>query len=226
MSYKVKFEDLNLIAYKKAWAYQEKLLKDIIDQKISQRAHNGTLIFCEHPHVYTLGKNGDENNLLINNSFLGKINADFVQTNRGGDITYHGPGQIVGYPIFDLEQLQLTARRYIFLLEEAIIRTVEHYGINAGRLEGATGVWLPPEKDKPFRKICSIGIKISRFVTMHGFAFNVNTNLDYFSYIHPCGFVDKGVISLKNEFGLEQNFEEVKQFLKNQLVEVFKLEII
>ncbi|MBT9146015.1 MAG: Octanoyltransferase [candidate division WS2 bacterium] len=125
-----------------------------------------------------------------------------------------------------MEQLQLTARRYIFLLEEAIIRTVEHYGINAGRLEGATGVWLPPEKDKPFRKICSIGIKISRFVTMHGFAFNVNTNLDYFSYIHPCGFVDKGVISLKNEFGLEQNFEEVKQFLKNQLVEVFKLEII
>lgn len=226
MNYKVRFEDLNLIDYQKAWDYQEELLKRTIEQKTTGKAGEGTLIFCEHPHVYTLGKSGHESNLLINSSFLEKIQAGFVHTNRGGDITYHGPGQIVGYPIFDLERLQLTVRKYIFQMEEAIIRTLSHYGIVADRLAGSTGVWLPAEKDKQQRKICAIGVKVSRYVSMHGFAFNVNTNLDYFNYIHPCGFVDKGVTSLKNELGKEQNFEEVKQLLKKHLIDVFELDII
>lgn len=226
MNYKVRFEDLNLIDYQKAWDYQEELLKRTIEQKTTGKAGEGTLIFCEHPHVYTLGKSGHESNLLINSSFLEKIQASFVHTNRGGDITYHGPGQIVGYPVFDLERLQLTVRKYIFLMEEAIIRTLSHYGIVADRLEGATGVWLPAEKDMLQRKICAIGVKVSRYVSMHGFAFNVNTNLDYFSYIHPCGLADKGVTSLKKELGKDQNFEEVKQLLKKHLTDVFELDII
>lgn len=226
MNYKVRFEDLDLIDYQKAWDYQEELLKGTIDKKTAGQATEGTLIFCEHPHVYTLGKSGHESNLLISSSFLEKIQASFVRTNRGGDITYHGPGQIVGYPIFDLEVLQLTIKEYIHLVEEAIIRTLRNFGIESLRIKEATGVWLPAEKDKHQRKICAIGVKVSRFVTMHGFAFNVNTNLDYFNYIHPCGFIDKGVTSLKAELGKEQKLEDVKLQLKKELGAVFNIELI
>lgn len=226
MNYKVRFEDLKLIDYQKAWDYQEKLLKQNIEQKIAGRGTQGTLIFCEHPHVYTLGKSGHESNLLINSDFLEKIQASFVRTNRGGDITYHGPGQIVGYPIFDLESLQLTVKGYVHLLEDAIIRTLDQYGIDSDRLEGATGVWLPPEGEKPQRKICAIGVKISRYVTMHGFAFNINTNLDYFNYIHPCGYVDKGVTSLSKELGVDQNFNEVKDLLRKEIAAVFQIDFV
>lgn len=226
MNYKVQFEDLNLINYQKAWDYQEELLKRTIEQKTAGKLTQGTLIFCEHPHVYTLGKSGHESNLLINSSFLEKIQASFVHTNRGGDITYHGPGQIVGYPIFDLESLQLTVKQYICLLEESIIRVLAQFNLQSDRLEGATGVWLPATADKPQRKICAIGVKVSRYVTMHGFAFNVNTNLDYFNYIHPCGFVDKGVTSLRSELDSEQDFEAVKQMLKKQIGEVFEIDLL
>ncbi len=226
MNYKVQFEELNLIDYQKAWDYQEELLKKNIEQKTSGKLTHGTLIFCEHPHVYTLGKSGNESNLLINSSFLEKIQASFVHTNRGGDITYHGPGQIVGYPVFDLEHLQLTVKSYIHLLEESIIRVLAQFNLQSGRLEGATGVWLPANKEKQQRKICAIGVKVSRYVTMHGFAFNVNTNLNYFNYIHPCGFVDKGVTSLSNELGGEQNFEVVKELLRKQIAEVFEIEFL
>jgi len=226
MNYKVQFEELNLIDYQKAWDYQEELLKKTIEQKTSGKLRHGTLIFCEHPHVYTLGRSGHESNLLINSSFLKKIQAGFVHTNRGGDITYHGPGQIVGYPVFDLEHLQLTVKSYIHLLEESIIRVLAQFNLQSGRLEGATGVWLPANKEKQRRKICAIGVKVSRYVTMHGFAFNVNTNLDYFNYIHPCGYVDKGVTSLSYELGGEQNFEVVKELLRKQIAEVFEIEFL
>jgi lipoyl(octanoyl) transferase len=226
MNYKVRFEDLKLIDYQKAWDYQEELLKRNIEQKIAGRDTQGTLIFCEHPHVFTLGKSGHESNLLINSSFLEKIQASFVRTNRGGDITYHGPGQIVGYPIFDLESLHLTVKGYVRLLEDAIIRTLGHYGIDSDRIDGATGVWLAPNGEIPQRKICAIGVKVSRYVTMHGFAFNVNTNLDYFNHIHPCGFVDKGVTALNKELGRDLNFEEVKDFLKKEIGTVFQIDFV
>jgi lipoyl(octanoyl) transferase len=226
------FEDLGEIDYKKAWDYQEEQFSRVVDSKLSNREHPDAekpivhhLIFCEHPHVFTLGKSGQANNLLIQNDFLKKIDARFYKINRGGDITYHGPGQIVGYPIFDLENMKLGIREYIFKLEEAIILTVAEYGIKGGRLDGATGVWL--ETDTPqARKICAIGVRASRFVSMHGFALNANTNLDYFSYINPCGFVDKGVTSMQKELGQEVDLNEVKNRLKKNLQQVFGLSFV
>jgi lipoyl(octanoyl) transferase len=175
--------------------------------------------------VFTLGKSGQHNNLLINDEFLKKINASYYQSDRGGDITYHGPGQIVGYPIFDLEALHSGVKEYIHKMEEAIILCLKDYSISASRLEGATGVWLDVNTPKA-RKICAIGVKVSKAVTMHGFALNVNTDLNYFSYINPCGFVDKGVTSMQKELGKELSLPEIEENLKNKFIELFELLIL
>jgi lipoyl(octanoyl) transferase len=221
------FEDLNSIEYKKAWDYQEQTMESIISaKKEGKEVPSNKLIFCEHPHVYTLGKSGAQNNLLINQDFLDRINATYFKSNRGGDITYHGPGQIVGYPIFDLEQFGFQVKKYIEILEEAIIKTIAEWGIEGHRLEGATGVWLDIDKPGQTRKICAMGVRVSRWVTMHGFALNDNTQLDYFNHINPCGFVDKGVTSMEKELGKKLNFEEVKEVLKAKLAEEFNLNYI
>lgn len=230
MNSKTIFEDLGLIEYKKAWDYQERKFNDIIDIKLFNREHADEnkeivhqLLFCEHTNVYTLGKSGTVNNLLINDDFLKQINATYYKSNRGGDITYHGPGQIVGYPIFDLEELGLTIKSYIYQLEEAIINCIADYGIKGDRLDGSTGVWLDKDVPGKTRKICAIGVKASRYVSMHGFALNVNTDLNYFNHINPCGFVDKGVTSLQKELGAVQDFEAVKHNLRAHVVKVFQL---
>ncbi len=221
----MEFQDLGLIDYKEAWDLQEKILADMIKAKFGpgneKNRINSNLLFCEHPHVYTIGKSGSEKNLLIHDEQLKAVNATYYKINRGGDITYHGPGQLVGYPIFDLDTLGLGVKKYIYLLEEAIIQTLLETGINASRFEGATGVWLDINNPALTRKICAIGVRVSRFVTMHGFAFNVKTNLDYFRYINPCGFVDKGVTSLEKELGREVNIEEIKNILKHKLSNIF-----
>jgi lipoyl(octanoyl) transferase len=215
------FKDLGLIEYKKAWDYQEELFAKAQEAKKSDKRTENHLIFCEHPPVFTLGKSGDGQNLLINEEMLRQKGIGFYRNNRGGDITFHGPGQIVGYPILDLEQFGMGVKQYVFSLEEAVITTLNEYGIDSGRLDGATGVWLDIEKPSA-RKICAIGVKASRYITMHGFAFNVNTDLSYYQYINPCGFTDKGVTSMEIELGEKQDFEKVKEKLKATLLEVFK----
>lgn len=216
MSREIIYQDLGNIEYSEAWDYQERLFDSIIDNKRKQQRPDvdNYLLFCEHPHVYTLGKSGSDANLLLNNRDLLEKGVTFFRTNRGGDITYHGPGQIVGYPIIDLESFNLGIRKYIELLEESVIRLLEGYGILASRLEGASGVWLDAATPHA-RKICAIGVRSSRFVTMHGFAFNVNTQLGYFDYINPCGFTDKGVTSMEKELGSPRDFEKVKEELKD-----------
>lgn len=216
--------------YKDCWDLQEEVFKSIIDQKIANRNSPETarttenyLFFVEHPHVYTLGKSGDEGNLIIPADELGRIGATYYPINRGGDITYHGPGQIVGYPIFDLDHFFSDIHRYLRYLEEAVILTLKEYGIESGRIEGLTGVWLDPENPHKARKICALGVKCSRWVTMHGFAFNVNTNLAYFGHIIPCGIDDKAVTSMQAELGYELDAEEVKARLKNNLAQVFDI---
>jgi len=219
------FEDLGLMAYKEAWDYQEKLFgqwqeaKRLNDPGLSP---GNRLIFCEHPHVYTLGKSGDEANMLIQKDFLEEIQASYFRINRGGDITYHGPGQIVGYPILDLEAFHLGLKEYIFLLEEAVIRLLALYGISGERLDGATGVWLDSKDPVRSRKICAIGVRSSRYVTMHGFAFNVNTNLDYFAYINPCGFQTRGVTSMQKELHKDLDIQEVKDRLRTILMKMLE----
>jgi lipoyl(octanoyl) transferase len=234
LSYSVLYQDIGLSDYKVAWDMQEKIFRQLIDNKLHELNDNshdenpdsGTLILVEHPHVYTLGKSGSENNLLIDHIQLQAKDATFYRTDRGGDITYHGPGQIVGYPIFDLEKINVSLREYIYKLEEAIIMTVSEFGIAGSRLDGATGVWLDTDKKGKARKICAIGVRASRYVTMHGFAFNVNTDLTYFNYINPCGFTDKGVTSLEKELGGKQDFEDVKLLVKNNLQKAFNLKWI
>ncbi len=231
MSYSVKYEDIGLKDYKEAWDYQTTLFKELVDIKKSDEAdkphgldnHPGTLIFVEHPNVYTLGRSGSENNLLLDYIQLKSKDAAFYKIDRGGDITYHGPGQIVGYPIFDLEVIHIGLKEYIFRIEEAIIRSAGEFEIACSRLEGGTGVWIDPEIPGRARKICAIGVKASKFITMHGFAFNVNTDLTYFNYINPCGFTDKGVTSIEKETGRRADMNEVKEILKNRLREVFDL---
>ena len=227
MSAKVLFEDLGLIDYQKAWDYQESVLGGLVSAKLdksgSKKEVPGRLLFCEHPHVYTIGKSGSEKNLLIHNEQLKAKGAIFFKINRGGDITYHGPGQIVGYPIFDLEPLGIGVKKYIFLLEDAIIQTLHEYGLKGERADGATGVWLDAKDQSQMRKICAIGVRVSRFVTMHGFAFNVKTDLEYFRYINPCGFVDKGVTSMDQELKTDINISEVKSILKQKIVKVFRV---
>lgn len=215
--------DFGMKEYKNAWEEQERLHQEIVNRKENNQQIKHKLIFCEHPHVFTLGKSGQQNNLLINDDFLRKIQATYYQSNRGGDITYHGPGQIVGYPIFDLENLSIGVKEYINRLEEAIILNLKDFGIESSRLDGATGVWLDVGKPT-VRKICAMGVRVSKAVTMHGFALNVNTDLKYFSYINPCGFVDKGVTSMQKELGKKLIFEEVKSNLKNHLVKVFHID--
>jgi len=216
------YQDLQLIPYGQAWDYQEKLFAELMAKKLAgEKSFPGYLLFCEHPPVFTLGKSGSAENLLINEQMLARQGIEFFRINRGGDITFHGPGQIVGYPILDLEQLQLGIKTYIEKMEEAVILLLESFGIKASRLEGATGVWLDADIPQKARKICAIGVKASRHITMHGFAFNVNTDLSYYQYINPCGFVDKGVTSMEKELGAKQDFDRVKERLKDCLAESF-----
>jgi lipoyl(octanoyl) transferase len=232
LSYSVVYKDIGFKDYKEAWDYQAEIFKKLVEHKKSEtnKADSvkmflpGTLIFVEHPHVYTLGKSGSEKNLLLDYIQLQAKNAAFYKIDRGGDITYHGPGQIVGYPVFDLEKINIGLKEYIFKLEEVIIRTVNEYGLTASRLDGGTGVWLDPDISGKARKICAIGVKASRYVTMHGFAFNVNTDLAYFNYINPCGFTDKGVTSLEKEMGDKVNTDSVKSRIRRHLQDVFDLE--
>ena len=227
------FRDLGLIDYKEAWDLQEDSLAKVVEAKMESGKHPGNgsspagqvVYFCEHPHVYTLGKSGQNQNLLIPDAFLEKINASFYKIDRGGDITYHGPGQIVGYPIIDLEALDIKVKDYVGGLEEMVIRTLADFGIKSARLEGATGVWLDTGVPGKTRKICAIGVRVSRYVTMHGFALNVNTDLRYFQYINPCGFTDKGVTSMQQESGRELEIDNVRERLKEKFSEVFEVEL-
>lgn len=228
---KIVFEDLGLIDYQKAWDYQEILFDKVVKAKQNNKVAKSKiptpnyLLFCEHPHVYTLGKSGKESNLLINEDFLKSKEASFYRINRGGDITYHGPGQIVGYPIIDFDNFGLSIRTYIQKLEEIIIQSLKHFGIDATRSPGATGVWLDVDNPAKARKICAIGVRTSHWVSMHGFAFNVNTNLDYFNYIVPCGIVGKGVTTLEKELGRTIALEEVKELLLSEFKKVFGFEL-
>ncbi|WP_407533236.1 lipoyl(octanoyl) transferase LipB [Elizabethkingia anophelis] len=233
INHNVIFQELGVLDYQSAWDYQEKLLKSNIDIKINNRQlqpedtteTENHLLFVEHPHVYTLGKSGHEENMLANNDMLKEIDATYVKTNRGGDITYHGYGQIVGYPVLDLENFYTDIHRYMRELEEIIIRTIAEYGLKGERSPGETGVWL--DVGKPYaRKICAMGVKASRWVTIHGFALNVNTDLRYFEYIIPCGIKDKQVTSLKREMEREVDMEEVKLKIKKHFQEVFQTEWI
>lgn len=217
--------------YKQAWDYQTNLFQSILDIKAANRtnteqlATHNYLLFCEHPHVYTLGKSGEEQNLLLKKEALHTIDATYYHINRGGDITYHGPGQIVVYPVIDLENFFTDIHKYMRLLEEGVIQTLHEFGIKSGRINGLTGVWLDYENEKQARKICALGVKTSRWVTMHGLAFNVNVNLNYFANIVPCGIADKAVTSMEKELGIVQNFELVKTVLKKKLAVVFEMEI-
>ena len=227
----VVFQDLGLIDYKEAWDYQEKRFNEILDVKKNNRKENrqdptlSYLLFCEHPHVYTLGKSGDENSLLVNEDYLKSRGATFYKINRGGDITYHGPGQIVGYPILDLDNFFTDIHKYLRYLEEAVILTLADYGIESTRSDGETGVWLDVGSEKA-RKICALGVRSSRWVTMHGFAFNVNCDLSYFGNIIPCGIVDKSVTSMQKELGKEVDMQEVQQKLKGHLKNLFDFHFV
>jgi lipoyl(octanoyl) transferase len=232
MNKKVVFTDIGLKDYKETWDFQEKLFKEIIDLKIKNRREEQSvetpnyLILVEHPHVYTLGKSGDIENLLVDENQLEAKGAKFYKINRGGDITYHGPGQIVGYPILDLDNFFTDIHKYLRVLEEMVIRTLDDYGLKAERSKGETGVWL--DVGTPFaRKICAMGVRASRWVTMHGFALNVNADLGYFDLMIPCGIKDKAVTSLNVELGKKKvNMEEVKQKLLGHFKSLFEAEII
>ena len=213
------FIDTGLIEYRDAWEYQKQLHKKLLLNRSPYY-----LIFCEHPHVYTLGKNGRSNNLLINSDYLRSIKAEFVETDRGGDITYHGPGQLVGYPIIDLNSSGYGIKDYVSKLEQSVIDTLIHYNIRSVRIPGATGVWITGN-GLPDRKICAIGVRVSRWITMHGFAFNIHTDLKYFNYINPCGFTDKGVTSLSEEIGFCPDMIEVKNILKINIAQQLKLNL-
>ncbi len=231
MNIQIEFEDLGPAPYHKVWDYQEQLLEQLQEQNLHPAQENqqgntgGYLLFCEHPSVYTLGRSGAKRNLLIPEEQLQKEHISYYHTNRGGDITYHGPGQIVGYPVIDLNLLGIGVKKYISLIEETIIRTLGEIGLQAGRLDHATGVWMHPGKTEIPRKICAIGVRVSRGITMHGFAFNINTDLRFFDYINPCGFTDKGVTSVEKETGYKWNFEEMKQRVRKQFGEVFQVHL-
>ncbi len=224
------FIDWGLLDYQEAWDRQESVFQEIVNLKMKNRTENTTiptpnyLIFCEHPHVYTLGKSGLPENLLLDEKGLAEKQATFYKINRGGDITYHGPGQIVGYPILDLENYFTDIHLYLRTLEEAIILTLAEYGIQAGRYPGYTGVWIDADKASA-RKICAMGVRCSRWVTMHGFAFNVNVDLEYFGNIVPCGIDDKAVTSLAKELGHPLDIEEVKAKVKKHIVQLFEMQI-
>ncbi|MGL4598000.1 MAG: lipoyl(octanoyl) transferase LipB [Bacteroidia bacterium] len=230
----VLFHDLGLIDYQQCWDLQEKLFSGITQIKISNRERlpdnqilpEHHLIFCEHPHVYTLGKSGDEKNLLVSGDGLKAIEATYYKINRGGDITYHGPGQLVGYPILDLDQFFTDIHKYLRFLEEAVILTMQEYGLHGERYSGYTGVWLDADVPERARKICAIGVRASRWVTMHGWAFNVNTNLDYFKHIVPCGIDDKAVTSMQAELGYALDMDEVKAKLRHHFESLFACSLV
>lgn len=227
----VTYVALGLKEYKEAWDLQESLFATTIAQKIALR--NGEteqptknyLLFCEHPHVYTLGKSGDENHLLLDDQQLKSVGATFHKINRGGDITYHGPGQLVVYPIFDLDHFFSDIHKYLRYLEEAVIQTLAVYGIIGERFEGLTGVWIEPNTPRE-RKICALGVKCSRWVTMHGIGFNINSDLSYFNNIIPCGIENKSVTSMQEEVGFKLDFQEVSEVLKNELAKQFEFTYI
>ncbi|MBN1108872.1 MAG: lipoyl(octanoyl) transferase LipB [Bacteroidales bacterium] len=220
----VRYEDIGLRDYKEVWDYQASVFNRLTESKLRGEKMPGTLIFVEHPHVYTLGKSGSENNLLVDRIQLQSRDAKFYRIDRGGDITYHGPGQIVGYPVFDLEEIGIGLKEYIHRLEEAVIQSLGDMGIAAGRLAGATGVWIGLSGNERSRKICAIGVRASRYVTMHGFAFNVNTDLSYFGAINPCGFTDREVTSLQKELAGPQDIGKVREIVKTRMKEIFDLE--
>ncbi|MCB0506325.1 MAG: lipoyl(octanoyl) transferase LipB [Cyclobacteriaceae bacterium] len=236
-NHSVEVQSLGLKDYQETWDYQEQLFKSVVDLKLANRdlpeqEQNETpnyLLFVEHPHVYTLGKSGHESNLLLNEDGLKEKHATYYKINRGGDITYHGPGQLVCYPILDLDNFFTDIHKYLRFLEEAVIMTLAEYGLKAGRIDGLTGVWLDIDKENPEgafwnpRKICAIGVKTSRWVTMHGLALNVNPDLGYFNNIIPCGIDDKAVTSISKELGREIAMEEVQQKLKTHLFELFEM---
>ncbi len=232
MNKNVILQDLGRKDYKETWDYQELLFQQIVDLKIKNRRESANLetpnhfLFVEHPHVYTLGKSGDINNLLINEAQLKEKEATFYKINRGGDITYHGPGQIVGYPILDLDNFFTDIHKYLRFLEEMVILTLAEYGLNAERSEGETGVWL--DVGTPFaRKICAMGVRASRWVTMHGFALNINTDLGYFDLMIPCGIKDKAVTSLNVELAKKEvDTKEVKQKLLKHFEALFEAELV
>ena len=228
---KVTFQDWGLLDYQAAWDRQESVFSETVALK-TQNRNNGTeipvpnhLVFVEHPHVYTLGKSGKPENLLLDEAGLKEKSASYYKINRGGDITYHGPGQLVGYPILDLDNFFTDIHLYLRTLEEAIILTLADYGILSGRYEGFTGVWLDADNEKA-RKICALGVRCSRWVTMHGFAFNVNTDLNYFKNIIPCGIDDKDVTSMERELGYKVDIEDVKLKLRQHISDLFEMEIL
>ncbi len=231
---KTKFIDLGLIDYKQAWDYQTGLFTEIRSVKVenrnlpeeTQKPTDNYLLFCEHPHVFTLGKSGDEDNLLVKKEALSSIQATYYRINRGGDITYHGPGQIVVYPIVDMENFFTDIHRYMRLLEESVIQTLKECHVESGRIPGLTGVWLDAENKSRARKICALGVKTSRWVTLHGMAFNVNTDLHYFDYIVPCGINDKAVTSLEKETGITQDLDHIKKILKEKIVSLFEMTLL
>lgn len=210
--------DTGIVDYKECWDQQENLLGEVVSDKLAKKMPSAKNFFLlvEHPHVYTLGKSGDSHNMLIPDEFLKKINASFYRINRGGDITYHGPGQLVGYPIIDLDYFHIGVREYIERMEEAIMDTLLEYGLHADRREGATGVWLDASHRVRARKICAMGVRVSRSVTMHGFALNVNTDLRYFNYINPCGFDSSSVTSMQQELGKPLDMNEIKLLLREK----------
>ncbi len=234
------FRDLGVMEYQQAWDYQEALLKENVGRKTAARAVEAGseavaddlaatqhyLLFTEHPPVYTLGKSGKKSNVLMTDAELEANDISFYQTNRGGDITFHGPGQIVGYPILDLEKFYTDIGLYLRNIEEVIIKVLADYGLEGRRSSGETGVWLDPDIAGKERKICAIGVRCSRWITMHGFALNVNTELSYFNNIIPCGIVNKQVTSLEKELGRKMDTEEVKQKIKEKFEEVFAAELI
>jgi lipoyl(octanoyl) transferase len=227
------YQDLGFIDYQKAWDFQENIFNGIVSQKVLNRekdisenvATNNYIFTCEHPHVYTLGKSGKKENLLINNNELKNWEATFYKINRGGDITYHGPGQLVIYPIIDLDNFFTDIHKYLRFLEEAVINTLEYYGIISGRIEGLTGVWIGIDSPNP-RKICAMGVRSSRWVVMHGLALNVNTELDYFNNIIPCGIADKEVTSIKYELKQNIDMNQVKEKLIENIANLFGMELI
>lgn len=217
------YEDLGLKDYKECWDYQETIHAEIIADKLAHKKSSdiNRFLLVEHPHVYTLGKSGDEHNLLINGDFLKKIDAVYYKINRGGDITYHGPGQLVGYPIIDLENYKIGVKDFIYKMEQAIIQTIGEYGLEGALKEGATGVWLDSAIPAKARKISAIGVRVSRYVSMHGFALNVNTDMRYFNYINPCGFISYGVTSIERELGRKVDMLEVKEIVKNKFNAIY-----
>jgi lipoyl(octanoyl) transferase len=231
---RVEFRDLGLIEYAEAWALQEQLFNQVVSGKLYNRdaspeeqlAPQHYLLFCEHPHVYTLGRSGHEKHLLVDDAGLRQLGASYFKNNRGGDITYHGPGQLVGYPILDLDHFFTDIHKYMRFLEEAVIRTLAEYGITGDRYPGFTGVWLDPDDKVKARKICAMGVRCSRWVTMHGFAFNVHSDLSYFNNIVPCGITDKSVTSIEKELGFRPDMQAVKDKLRAHLADIFGMELV